>query len=399
MNVTGPDPPAPRRARAAVTAMFLLNGTVFASWVPHIPAVKARLDLDDAQLGLLLLCIAGGSIVTLALSGWLVARFGSRLVTLLGAIGLSLLLPLPVVGESVWLVAAALVAAGACNAALDVAMNAQAVEVQNRYGRSIMSAFHGCFSLGGLLGAGAAGGLLALGVDGARHTAGIAVAGVACAAIAAWWLLPSPRAATPGEREPVFVRPTGALLPLGVLALFALLIEGAMSDWSAVYLADARGASMQLAAAGYALFSLAMAAGRFGGDRVIDRFGVSRVLHASAGLATAGLLLTVLGGRSAALFGFACIGLGMANVIPLLFTAAGRVPGWHRAGRWRRSHPPATSASWSDRPAWASSPRPSVCPRRSRCWRCCVPPSCCARGRWLRCIRADHPAGFAGTPP
>lgn len=314
-----------RRARAAVTAMFLLNGTVFASWVPHIPAVKARLALNDAQLGLLLLCVAAGSIAALTLSGWLVARFGSRRVTVLAAISLSLLLPLPVAFASVWGVAGALLLFGACNAALDVAMNAQAVEVQNRYGRSIMSAFHGCFSLGGLLGASVAAGFFALGLDRTQHAVSMAAAGLTAAVLAAGWLLPSPPTAR--AAEPVFVCPTGALLPLGVLALFALLIEGAMADWSAVYLADARGASMGVAALGYAIFSLAMALGRFGGDRLIDRWGVSRVLRASAGLATAGLLLTVTGGQWLALLGFACIGLGMANVVPLLFTAAARAPG------------------------------------------------------------------------
>jgi MFS family permease len=314
-----------RRARAAVTVMFLLNGTVFASWVPHIPAVKARLDLSDGGLGLLLLCVAAGSIASLALSGWLVARFGSRLVCVASAVGLSLTLPVPIVSASTLLTAAALLVFGAFNGALDVAMNAQAVEVQRRYGRSIMSAFHGCFSLGGLIGAGVAALLLKLGVDPLQHALGVAAISLAAAAAAASLLLPSGRSAA--AREPVFVRPTGVLLPLGLLALCGLLIEGAMADWSAVYLADAHGASLDVAAAGYAVFSLTMAAGRFAGDRLIDRFGVVRVLRTCAVLATAGLLLTVAAGQAGALLGFACIGFGMANIIPLLFTAAGRVPG------------------------------------------------------------------------
>jgi MFS family permease len=314
-----------RRARAAVTVMFLLNGTVFASWVPHIPTVKARLQINDGQLGLLLLCIAAGSIASLLLSGWLVARFGSRLVSVAAAVGLCLTLPVPVVSASTFLVAASLAIFGAFNGALDVAMNAQAVEVQRRYGRSIMSAFHGCFSLGGLVGAALAGVLIKLGVDTLEHTTAIALIGALSAAAAASWLLSSPRSTA--EREPVLVRPTGVLVPLGVLALCALLIEGAMADWSAVYLADAHGASLDVAATGYAVFSLTMAAGRFGGDRLIDRFGVVRVLRTCAVLATLGLLLTVVAGQAGALAGFACIGFGMANIIPLLFTAAGRVPG------------------------------------------------------------------------
>jgi MFS family permease len=318
-------PASLRHARAAVTTMFLLNGTVFASWVPHIPAVKARLALNDGELGLLLLCIAAGSIASLALSGWLIARFGSRLVTIASAVGLCLVLPVPVVSASAFVVAAALALFGAFNGALDVAMNAQAVEVQRRYGRSIMSAFHGCFSLGGLIGAGLAGLLLKLGVGGLQHTTAVLAVGIAAAALGGIWLLPSPPSTA--AREPVLVRPTGVLLPLGVLALFALLIEGAMADWSAVYLADAHGASLDVAATGYALFSLTMAAGRFGGDRLIDRCGVVPVLRSCAALAAAGLLLTVVAGQPGALVGFACIGFGMANIVPLLFTAAGRVPG------------------------------------------------------------------------
>jgi MFS family permease len=320
-----PEARALRRTRAAVTVMFLLNGTVFASWVPHIPAVKARLSLSDAELGLLLLCIAAGSIASLALSGWLVSRFGSRLVTVASGIGLSLALPIPVVSASLALSAASLLVFGAFNGALDVAMNAQAVEVQRRYGRSIMSAFHGCFSLGGLLGAGLAGVLLKLGVEPLQHALAMALLGVVSAALAAWSLLPAPPDAP--AREPVFVRPTGVLLPLGLLALCGLVIEGAMADWSAVYLADAHGASLDVAASGYAVFSLAMAAGRFAGDRLIDRFGVVHLLRACAVLATAGLLLTVIASQAGALLGFAAIGFGMANIIPLLFTAAGRVPG------------------------------------------------------------------------
>jgi MFS family permease len=229
------------------------------------------------------------------------------------------------VTASTLLAAGALVVFGAFNGALDVAMNAQAVEVQRRYGRSIMSAFHGCFSLGGLLGAGIAGLLLKLGVEPLQHALAMALLGVVTAAIAASSLLPSPQSVA--AREPVFVRPTGVLLPLGLLAFCGLLIEGAMADWSAVYLADEHGASLDVAASGYAVFSLTMAAGRFAGDRLIDRFGVVRVLRTCAVLATAGLVLTVVAGQAGALLGFAAIGFGMANIIPLLFTAAGRVPG------------------------------------------------------------------------
>jgi MFS family permease len=305
--------------------MFLLNGAVFASWVPHIPAVKARLALNDAQLGLLLLCIAAGSMAALALAGWAVSRLGSRAVTIAAALGLALTLPPRLATASVAVTGAALVAFGAFNALLDVAMNAQAVEVQERYGRSIMSSFHGCFSLGGLCGAALGGAFMAAGAGDLRHPLAVTVAAVLCIGVASGALLPSAPART--EREPVFVRPTGALVPLGLLALGALMVEGAMADWSAVYLHDTLRATPQFAAAGFAVFSLAMALGRFGGDRLVDRYGPARLLRRSGVLAAAGLLIALAGSQPAALAGFGLLGLGMANAIPVLFTAAGRVPG------------------------------------------------------------------------
>jgi predicted MFS family arabinose efflux permease len=305
--------------------MFLLNGTVFASWVPHIPAVKARLALNDAQLGLLLLCIAAGSMASLAIAGWAVSRLGSRAVTVGAALGLALTLPLPLATASVTVTATTLVAFGAFNALLDVAMNAQAVEVQERYGRSIMSSFHGCFSLGGLCGAALGGGFIAAGVGDLRHPLAVAAAAVLCIGVASAALLRSPP--TRAAREPVFVRPTGALLPLGLLALGALMVEGAMADWSALYLHDTLRATPQFAAAGFAVFSLAMALGRFGGDRLVDRYGPARLLRRSGLLAAAGLLIALTGSQAAALAGFGLLGLGMANAIPVLFTAAGRVQG------------------------------------------------------------------------
>ena len=330
-------PPSPRTsrparpfvgARRAVSTIFFVNGAVLASWLPHIPAVKARHAISDGQLGIVLLSMAVGAMGALPLAGWLVARAGSRLVTSVAAIALCLALPLPLVSPSIMLLALALVVLGACNATLDVAMNAQAVLVEERYARPIMSTFHGLFSLGGLAGAAVAGSVMTLGVHDLPHVVGTAIVSLVVVGGSLRSLMPSAEQhASPGR---VFARPTGALLGLGALAFCGLLAEGAMGDWSAVYLHDTLGSSPALAAAGFAAFSLAMAAGRFGGDRLVARFGPERVLRASSAVAALGLAAALVIGRPiAGIVGCGLVGLGISNVIPILFSAAGRMPGIH----------------------------------------------------------------------
>jgi fucose permease len=317
---------APRRARRAVATIFFVNGAVLASWVPHIPALKADHGIGDGRLGVVLLAMAVGSVLALPVAGWLVGRLGSRVTTAVAALGLCLALPLPVVSPTIPLVVVALALLGACNATLDVAMNAQAVAVEVRYGRPLMSSFHGLFSLGGVAGAAGASGAMALGLGSVVHVAAVAVAAAVVVARSLGGLLTPPAPA--GRAGAVFVRPPVALLGLGLLTFCGLLAEGAVGDWSAVYLQDALGASGAVAATGFAAFSLTMAAGRFGGDHLIGRFGARVVLRVSSGLAAGGLAAALLTGwPPAAVVGFGLVGLGLANVVPVLFGSAGRVPG------------------------------------------------------------------------
>ena len=305
--------------------MFFVNGVVLASWVPHIPAVKARHALSDGDLGLVLLAMAVGAVVALPLAGGLVARFGSRRMTSLAAVGLCLCLPLPVVAPSVALLALSLVVFGAVNATLDVSMNAQAVIVEREYGRAIMSAFHGLFSAGMLAGSGAAVVTMAAGAGDVPHVVGSALVALLAVGANLPALVPTPAG---GARAPVFARPTGVLIGLGALAFCGLLAEGAMGDWSAVYLHDTLGSSEALAGTGFAAFSLAMAAGRFTGDRLVARLGPARVLRATSASAAVGLgVALVLGDAGAGVAGCGMVGLGIANAVPILFSAAARVPG------------------------------------------------------------------------
>jgi fucose permease len=323
-----PRAPGPEvvRARVAVGSVFFVNGLVLASWVPHIPAVKATHAISDGELGVVLLCMAIGAMLALPLAGFLVGRLGSRLMTSAAAIALCVALPLPLLAPRVPLLGLALVVLGAANAMLDVSMNAQAVVVEADYRRAIMSSFHGLFSLGGLAGAALAGGAMAAGMGDVAHVAVTALACLAAVLACLPFLVPSPAAAHPPG--PVFVRPRGALLALGALAFCGLIAEGAMGDWSAVYLHDVLGSSPALASAGFAACSLAMAAGRFTGDRLVARFGAGPVLRRSSAMAATGLAgALALGTPAAGIVGFGLVGLGISNVIPILFSAAGRVPG------------------------------------------------------------------------
>jgi fucose permease len=315
-----------RRARRSVATIFFINGVVLASWVPHIPAVKQRLGIGDGALGLVLLAMAVGAVAALSMAGRLVRRFGSRVMTSVAALALCLALPLPLLSPSVARVALSLLVLGACNGMLDVSMNAQAVAVERRYRRPIMSSFHGLFSVGGLFGAACAGVVTWLGASPLQHVAGATLVALALVAAALPGLLLD--AIERGAAGPAFARPTGRLRTLGLLAFAALLAEGAMADWSAVYLRDVLASSAALAAAGFAACSMMMAVGRFGGDRVVGAFGAAPVLRASGSLAAAGLALALLLGTPiAAIIGCGMVGLGIANAIPILFSRAGNLPG------------------------------------------------------------------------
>src|SRR5215475_3295206 len=310
-------------ARRAVSICFLLNGLVLASWLPHIPELKSRLALSDGRLGFLLLAMAVGAVAALPTAGWLIARFGSGAVTRVSAAALSLAVTLPMVSPGVVASAAALAVLGICNAVLDVAMNAQAVLVEKDYGRPIMSSFHALFSLGGLLGAGGASLAMVAGLNAITHLALVALLGLAAIVLAAPHLVPTSR--SPGLAQAGFVVPPAAFLSLGLLAFCALLVEGAIGDWSAVYLRDSLGTSAAIAAMGFAAFSLAMALGRLAGDALARRLGGPRLLRVSGSLAAVGLSVAlVVGQPSIAVLGFGLVGLGMANLIPVLFSAAGR---------------------------------------------------------------------------
>ncbi|WGF88208.1 MFS transporter [Marinivivus vitaminiproducens] len=312
-----------RRAYAGIGAIFALAGFLFGTWAARIPDIKRAYQLDDGTLGLLLLCIAIGALFAMPLAGPLAARFGSRPVITVTALGAGLGLPVVTVVADVGILAIVLLVFGALIGALDIAMNVQASFIERRSGRRIMAGLHGMFSVGGMIGA-LAGGLAAwVGIDIMIHFIAVDLLSLAVVGFAARKLASGDQ---DGGKPAAFTLPGRELLPLGLMAFTVLLTEGAVTDWSAVYLTADLHASPVAAAAGYAAFSLTMAIGRFTGDRMIERFGPDALLRAGAVLSGLGLLAAIgLGGVAAAVTGFGLVGLGLSCLFPILVSAATRI--------------------------------------------------------------------------
>jgi MFS family permease len=318
-------PAAIARARWAVAAIFLLNGVVIGTWAAQIPLVEERLKISHSTLGMALLTMALGSLAAMPLTGPLIARFGSALVTRIATPVLFVAFPLALLAPSLGLFLPAALLFGAVNGVMDVAVNAHGVTVERRYGRPVMSSFHGMWSLGGLGGAGLAALLLRVmpPVAQALLTMGLVLI-VAIAALS--FLLTT--AADGGNAGTRIVLPNKATLGLGILCFLCMTAEGAVLDWGALHLRSTLGAGPGLAATGFAAFSASMAAARLSGDRLRGRFGSVSLVRWSAYLAAVGLVIALFAPWTPlALVGFAMVGLGLANLVPVFFGAAGRIPG------------------------------------------------------------------------
>jgi hypothetical protein len=313
------------RARWAVAAIFLINGVLIGTWAAQIPLVQERLGISHSTLGIALLSMALGALSAMPLTGFLIARLGSVAVTrgvtpfLLAAVPLVLLAPSPG-----WLIPL-LFYFGATNGILDVAMNAHGVAVERKLGRPVMSSFHGMWSLGGLIGAGLAAVLLPLMSSFAEVMLTVSF-GLVAAIAALYFFLPA--AIDRGHVGTAIALPNKATLGIGILCFLAMIGEGAILDWGALHLRASLEASPALAASGFAAFSASMAVGRFSGDLLRQRAGSVALVRGSAGLAGVGLVLALIAPWPVlAIVGFAMVGLGLANLVPVFFGAAGRIPG------------------------------------------------------------------------
>jgi MFS family permease len=314
-----------RTARRAVTAVFFVNGALIASFAPYIPRVKHDLELSARSLGFVLLALAAGAVACMPVAGPMVERYGAR-ITLAIAVGVSYVaLPFTLLAPNAFSLAAVLFVLGAGTGVTDVAMNANGAAVEHRYGRPILSSLHGLWSLGGFVAAGTTALVTAAGIPAELHLvcAALLVGVVGLAACAR--LMPAgERAGAPRARR---VRPSRIVLGLAVISLAAFLAEGAINDWSALYLRSSLGGSATVGAAGYAVFVGSMALMRLTGDRLTAHAGRVPIVRAGAALAGLALALALLVGHPVAAFiAFACVGLGLANVFPLVVSAAGRTP-------------------------------------------------------------------------
>jgi MFS family permease len=313
--------PRERLEQVSTRIAFFIAGFVMAAWAPLVPFAKARAAIDDGVLGLILLSLGVGSIVTMPLAGALAARFGCRLVIAVSTVLLCLTLPILATVVGLPLLIGAVLVFGAGVGALDVAINIQAIIVERASGRSMMSGFHGQFSLGGMAGAAGVTALLGAGSSPFAATLCVSAAILVMLALAAPHLLPY------GARRegPVFAFPHGVVLFIGVLCFIVFLTEGAILDWSAVFLTSARGMEASYAGLGYAAFALTMTIGRITGDRIVQRFGGSNIIVFGGLCAALGFSVAALVPFwQVSLLGYAMVGVGCSNVVPVLFTSVGR---------------------------------------------------------------------------
>ena len=313
--------------RLAVLTAFFVNGAIFATWVSRIPAIQAKLHLSEGALGIILLGISAGVLVALSLAGGLIARFGSPRVIITGTAIMCVLLPILALIPHPVLLWVTLFVFGGGMSAMDVAMNEQAVWVEREAKRPLMSSFHAAYSIGGLAGALIGAGMASIpAISPFIHFLLGALAFGAAMLVAYPHLVPAN--VVPEENASVFRLPERALWLLGFIAFCSAIGEGAMADWSAVYLTQVLETTAAYAALGYAAFSLTMTAGRLLGDAITTAWKPETIVRAGGVLATAGLLAAVLTRTPVVvLIGFAAIGIGLANIIPLAFSAAGKFPG------------------------------------------------------------------------
>jgi MFS family permease len=317
--------------RKAVAVLFGVNGFIMGAWAPQIPLLLPRHSITESTLGLLILCLGLGAVGAMLFSGRLIGAYGSTRVLALFSIAASPALALVVLSPNLAALVLAMTFMGAMLGSMDVAMNANAVQIERALGRAIMSSSHGFWSLGGFVGG--LGGAYLIAHIGAERQALIVAGTALLLVLAALPFLhkdaPAARSETaaPREKTALIIR-DARLWILGVMALVAMIPEGAVLDWAAIFLTKELGAGLFAAGLGFALFSGAMAIMRFAGDTLRTRHGAVKTLRISAVVAALGLAVSGLAPTPAmAIMGFAIAGLGVANIVPILFSAAGNHAG------------------------------------------------------------------------
>lgn len=325
-----PTRPALTRALWATRMHFVALGVLTGTWGAHIPSVKLHYRLGDGTLSLVLLAAAIGAVLSLFGAGRVVGRLGARRASLCAALSMSLLLGLVLAYPGVGVLLPAMLLFGASMSLFDVSINTEGSLIESLYDRPVMSNLHAMFSLGGMAGAALVALLIDAGIAPQRQLLGLAAGVALLVAISSRGMLVAH--AAPTDDRAHFAWPRGVLLVIGLLIFAGMTAEGVMYDWSVLYLKQEVGMPQAQAALGYAAFSLAMAASRFGGDYLRARYSERRLLRLGAGLAAVSMSAVLLAASPwVAFIGFALVGAGLAPVAPILFNAATRVPGVSRA--------------------------------------------------------------------
>ncbi|QXO64029.1 MFS transporter [Morganella morganii] len=309
------------REQMATRALFFVAGFASAAWAALVPFAKLNTGVNDGVLGLLLLCLGGGALVAMPLTGVLTTRFGCRKVMTVSVVLLSVTLPLLAEINHTGLLALTLIVFGMGIGITDCAMNIQAIIVEKAAPRPMMSGFHGFYSIGGIAGAGAMSGFMLAGMGALQAAAAVMVI---CLLLLAFSYKGMLDYAWPSE-GPAFAVPRGAVLLIGIICFATFLAEGSVLDWSAVFLTEYRNVPESMGGLGFACFAVLMSLGRLTGDKIVAVLGRPQVVLWGALLAAGGLLLSVLSENwLMALTGYGLIGLGCANVVPVMFSAIGR---------------------------------------------------------------------------
>lgn len=322
------------KAVTAIRSIFFVCGLALSGWAPMVPFAKIRLGLDDAGLGILLLLLGAGAITMMPICGMLSYKYGNRIIISISAAVIAVTLPLLAVLDGVFFMGAVLLLFGAGIGTIDVAMNASGVQLQNLSGRSIMSSLHGLFSIGGLFGSLGLGLLIKVGLEPLYAAICLSLLVVLTAGLQYKNLFSvdmEKQAESTAE-----ISNSGAsmkwswlqrgVLFLGLLCFIVFMVEGAMLDWSALFLFENKEIDESWSGLGYAFFSTAMAGMRLFGDRIVEKYNSVKVVTIGAIVAGTGLLLGLLSPvLSLSLIGFFMLGCGAANIVPVFFNEAGRL--------------------------------------------------------------------------
>ncbi len=309
--------------RIAVSTFFFIAGLTVASWASRIPDIKNKLQLSEAALGTVLFAIPVGQLISLPLSGWLISRFGSRLSVIAAAVLFPLTLILITLAITKWQLVCALFFFGLFANVINIAMNTQAVGVENLYGRSIMASFHGLWSLAGFTGAAIGNFFVSSKISPLTHFCIICVMTVLLVFASTKNLLRNDTGSK--SHQPLFVKPAKSVLLLGLIAFCCMICEGAMADWSGVYFQKVVKSPPAFITMGYVAFMGTMATGRFFGDRMVTKFGIKRILQVSGIVIALGLMIVILFPYVfTAIAGCLLIGLGVSCVVPVVYGLAGK---------------------------------------------------------------------------